>query len=208
MSRSLAVDYVKNVLMNALSCSSITHLRDLAPFNYGIEWIVLEKSIKNSECQNLPGLGVCTYSGLTVIQLRGRNMWARPQNIPVKSRVIIRNTQTTGLWGSKSTESLHHHAAPRTQALPASLCTPAELMLFSAVLQDEITLQNQPHCLWPPTLTPLSLSHFLPHTRTRSHLVHPASLTMRQLFLHNGIFHFNTSQEGLSPIGGKRYRAK
>lgn len=155
MSRSLAVDYVKNVLMNALSCSSITHLRDLAPFNYGIEWIVLENSIKNSECQNPPGLGVCTYSGLTVIQLRGRNMWARPQNIPVKSRVIIRNTQTTGLWGSKSTESLHHHAAPRTQALPASLCTLAELMLFSAVLQDEITLQNQPHTVSGPPRLPL-----------------------------------------------------
>lgn len=99
--------------------------------NFGIEWIVLENNVKNIECQNLSGLSACTYSVLKVVKLSGRNMWALPQNIPVKSRIIILNTQTACLWWSKSEESLHHHTAPKTQALRASVCILAELMLFS-----------------------------------------------------------------------------
>lgn len=154
MSHSLAVEYVKNVLINALLCSfrelwtcfsyylnyfCVSHTEAAGQyhtrmrfgmFNFGIEWIVLENNIKNNKCQNLSRLSACIYSVLKVVKRSGRNIWALPQNILVKSRIIILNTQTTCLWWFKSKESLHHHTAPRTQALHASVCILAELMLF------------------------------------------------------------------------------
>lgn len=48
---------------------------------------------------------------------------------------------------------------------------------------------------YTPCLLPICFSH----THTRSQIIRPASLTARQLFLHNGIFHLTTSQDGLPP---------
>lgn len=60
-------------------------------------------------------------------------------------------------------------------------------------------LPNEVYCLCPRyslSFPYLLFLHTLTHTR--SHIEGPASLTARQLFLHNGIFHLTTSQDGLS----------
>lgn len=134
------------------------------------------------------------YRAFMVVKWSGRNMWTLHQNIPMKSGIIILNTDIMSvmIWLYKT--SLDHHTAPRTQALRASVCILAKTMFFfhSSAGLNNVTKTS---LTAPPSRSYLIFSP--------SHLMLPASLTVRQLFLHNGIFHFNTLQDGLSPIGGK-----
>lgn len=120
-------------------------------------------------------------------------MWRLAQTLRVKPRILILNTQTC-LWWSNGNKSLHHQTTPRTPALSASDC-----------------VHSGPVGGFPPTSAGLNKGtepgsppcpHLIVSLLARSHL---ASLAVRfsVFLLHNGLFHFNTPQDGLSPTGGK-----